>query len=178
MNFSQFSIWLCYQPIWLPYWSFNMGNSIGAVMDGFSGKGCTFFILIGFWVLKKGKKRWNMSFFLLIISLESAPASPICFQSELALRFIFGITAAKFSHHSFNNEQELRRQRAIQDAQFVQFPPLWLFFNVFFPQPVLHWILNCCPQALGVHSGGEMKFLTTLLTKGAKWFYSLPWVIK
>lgn len=34
-----------------------MGNSIGAVMDGFSGKGCTFFILIGFWVLKKEKKK-------------------------------------------------------------------------------------------------------------------------
>lgn len=30
-----------------------MGNSIGAVMDGFSGKRCTFFILIAFWALSK-----------------------------------------------------------------------------------------------------------------------------
>lgn len=30
-----------------------MGNSIGAVMDDFSGKGCTFFILIGFWIFEK-----------------------------------------------------------------------------------------------------------------------------
>ena len=63
-------------------------------------------------------------FFLLIISLRTAPASPICFQSKLALRFIFGITAAQFSHYSLDNEQGLQRQRAIQDTQFVQFPVL------------------------------------------------------
>lgn len=63
-------------------------------------------------------------FFLLIISLRTAPASPICFQSKLALRFIFGITAAQFSHYSLDNERGLQRQRAIQDTQFVQFPVL------------------------------------------------------
>lgn len=42
-----------------------MGNSIGAVMDGFSGKGCTFFILIGFWVLKKKKKKMKYEVFFI-----------------------------------------------------------------------------------------------------------------
>lgn len=98
-----------------------MGNSIGAVMDDFSGKRCTFFIMIGFWVLLEMMK---YEFFLLIISLRTAPASPICFQSELALRFIFLITAARFPHYSFNNEHKLQRQRALQDTRFVHFPLL------------------------------------------------------
>lgn len=109
-----------------------------------------------------------------------APASPIYFQSKFALRFIFGITEAKFSHYSFDNDQKL--QRAIQDTQFVQFPPFVIMVLCFFffprslPCCVLHWIFNCCPQALGVH-GGQMNFLTSLLTGGAKHFHNLPWDI-
>lgn len=126
-----------------------------------------------------------MRVFFLYWSLVSglAPASPIYFQSKLALRFIFGITEAEFSHYSFDNKQELQRQRAIQDTQFVQFPPLWLCFYVFFfppptsvPRSVLHWIFNYCPQALGVH-GGQMNFLTSLLTGGTERFHDLPWDI-
>lgn len=126
VNFSQFWIWLCYQPIWLSYWSFNMGNSMGRVMDDFSTKVCTFFILIAFWGLLKIMKYEGFFYWSLVFGL--APASPIYFQSKLALRFIFGIAGATFSHYSFDNEQELQRQRAIQDTQFVQFPPLWLCF--------------------------------------------------
>lgn len=131
VNFSQFSIWLCYQPIWLSYWSFNMGNSIGTVMDDFSVKVCTFFISMAFWGPAKNDEIWGFFYWSLVSGL--APASPIYFQSKLALRFIFGIAEAEFSHYSFDNEQELQRQRAIQDTQFVQFPPLWLCFYVFVP---------------------------------------------
>lgn len=149
---------------------------MGRVMDDFSTKVCTFFILIAFWGLLKIMKYEGFFYWSLVFGL--APASPIYFQSKLALRFIFGIAGATFSHYSFDNEQELQRQRAIQDTQFVQFPPLWLCFYAppFVPCSVLHWIFNSCPKALGV-CRGEMKFLTSLLTGGAKRFHELPWDI-
>lgn len=100
--FSFFNLIALSAYIWLPYWRFNMENSIGAVMDDFSAKGCTFFIPSGNFLGWVGghvlRKWWNMRFFfiffLLIISLSTAPASPICSQSKLASRWIFCITAS------------------------------------------------------------------------------------
>lgn len=91
-------------------------------------------------------------FLLLIISLRTAPASPICFQSKLALRFIFGIEAARFSHYSCDNERGLQRQRAITRHPICSISSIVIIFlNISSLSPFLHWILNCCPQAVGAY---------------------------
>ena len=62
-----------------------------------------------------------MSFFLLIIILSAAPASPICFQSKLALRFILGITVITFAHYSSDNKQNLREKEKYKKPNLFNF---------------------------------------------------------